>query len=109
LTVAQDFLLRFIEPALVEITENELDKDAKSELQELSQAYWQLTPSYRTISEAGPDHAKEFTVEVVIGHDVFGQGIGRNKQTAAQRAARQALGRISRLDNQEPVELFGEE
>ncbi|MFQ5855939.1 MAG: ribonuclease III [Anaerolineae bacterium] len=95
LTAAQTFLLQFIEPALESITANELDKDAKSELQELSQGQWQLTPSYRTISEDGPDHAKEFTVEVVIGDEVFGRGIGRNKQTAAQRAARQALERIS--------------
>ncbi len=94
LTTAQNFLLRFIEPALAEITANDLDKDAKSELQELSQARWQLTPAYRTIAETGPDHAKEFTVEVLIGDQVWGQGIGRNKQSAAQRAARQALENI---------------
>ncbi len=97
LTVAQDFLLRFIEPALENITANQLDKDAKSELQELSQGKWQLTPSYRTVSEEGPDHAKEFTVEVLIGGEVFGRGIGRNKQTAAQRAARQALEKINMM------------
>lgn len=95
LAAAETFLLQFIEPALEEITANELDKDAKSELQELSQGEWQLTPSYRTISEQGPDHAKEFTVEVRIGDEMFGRGIGRNKQIAAQRAARQALQRIN--------------
>lgn len=94
LAAAQTFLLQFIEPALEDITANELDKDAKSELQELSQGRWQLTPSYQTVSEYGPDHAKEFTVEVLIGDEVFGRGIGRNKQVAAQRAARQALQRI---------------
>lgn len=95
LTAAQTFLLQFIEPAVAEITANDLDKDAKSELQEISQGKWQLTPAYRTISEEGPGHAKEFTVEVLIGDEVFGRGIGHNKQTAAQRAARQALERIS--------------
>ena len=94
LATAQSFLLRFIEPALEDLTSGEFDKDAKSELQEMSQGLWQLTPSYRTVSEHGPDHAKEFTVEVLIGDDVFGRGIGRNKQAAAQRAARQALDRI---------------
>jgi ribonuclease-3 len=97
LTVAQDFLLRWIEPALVDITAHQLDKDAKSELQELSQGKWQLTPSYQTVSEEGPDHAKEFTVEVLIGDEVYGRGIGRNKQTAAQRAAHQALERIKMM------------
>lgn len=94
LAAAHSFLLRFIEPALDDISARELDKDAKSELQELSQGLWQLTPSYRTVSEEGPDHAKEFTVEVLIGAEVFGRGIGRNKQAAAQRAASQALDRI---------------
>lgn len=95
LTAAQTFALQFVEPTLELITANELDKDAKSELQELSQGEWQLTPSYRTVSENGPDHAKEFTVEVMIGDEVFGRGIGRNKQMAAQRAARQALEQIT--------------
>lgn len=94
LAAAHDFLLRFIGPLLGDITTKELDKDAKSELQELSQGQWQLTPSYRTVSEQGPDHAKEFTVEVLIGDEVFGRGVGQNKQMAAQRAARQALDRI---------------
>lgn len=94
LATAHNFLLRFIEPTLEDVAIEELGKDPKSELQETSQGQWQLTPSYRTVSEQGPDHAKEFTVEVLIGDDVFGQGIGRNKQTAAQRAARQALDRI---------------
>ncbi|MFQ5596076.1 MAG: ribonuclease III [Anaerolineae bacterium] len=94
LAAAHNFLLQFIEPALQDITTKELDKDAKSELQELSQGQWQVTPSYQTVSEKGPDHAKEFTVEVLIGDEVFGRGVGRSKQTAAQRAARQALDRI---------------
>ncbi len=95
LAEAQTFILRFVEPTLEHITANELNKDAKSELQELSQGRWQLTPAYRTVSENGPDHAKEFTVEVMIGDEVFGRGIGRNKQMAAQRAARQALDRTA--------------
>ena len=95
LVAAQTFALQFIEPTLEHITANELDKDAKSELQELSQGQWQLTPAYRTVSEDGPDHAKEFTVEVLIGDEIFGRGIGRNKQVAAQRAARQALEKIA--------------
>ena len=105
LATAHEFILRFIEPALIEITANDLDKDAKSELQELSQAQWQHTPCYRTIAEHGPDHAKEFTVEVVIGPQVFGRGIGRNKQSAAQRAARQALGQINAMSHEDLQDL----
>jgi ribonuclease-3 len=88
---AESFVRRFLEPAVDRIVANRLGKDAKSELQELSQGRWQLTPVYRTVAERGPDHAKEFTVEVLIGDRVFGRGTGRNKQSAAQQAAREAL------------------
>jgi ribonuclease-3 len=72
-------------------TERFMVKDAKSHLQELSQSYFHLTPSYQTIDERGPDHEKEFTVEVLIGSVARGRGVGRSKQAAEQGAARQAL------------------
>ena len=89
--VVRDFVLPFFEAALRVILASDADKDAKSLLQEWSQATLNLTPSYRTIAAAGPDHAKEFTVEVVIGERVYGQGRGRSKQAAAQEAAQAAL------------------
>jgi ribonuclease-3 len=48
-------------------------------------------PKYITIQEAGPDHAKEFTVEVRINGQVYGQGSGRSKKEAEKRAAEDAL------------------
>jgi ribonuclease-3 len=70
-------------------------KDAKSRLQELSQGTLGLTPHYRTVKAEGPDHAKLFTVEVLVGKAVCGQGEGPSKQLAAQRAAADALARSS--------------
>lgn len=99
LEVAEAFVLRFMEPAVTRMAANQLDKDAKSELQELSQGRWQLTPVYRTVAERGPDHAKEFTVEVLIGNRVFGRGTGRNKQSAAQQAAREALKVLAEIED----------
>ncbi len=85
----------WIEPLLIIEVERvlaaELDKDARSLLQEWSQAHLNLTPVYRTISAEGPDHAKAFTVQVSIGGRVFGQGSGRSKQAASQAAAEAAL------------------
>jgi ribonuclease-3 len=49
------------------------------------------TPRYVTVAESGPDHAKEFTVEVVLGGVSYGKGVGASKQRAAQAAARVAL------------------
>jgi ribonuclease-3 len=91
LAVTRKFICGFIEPALHEILNSETDKDAKSRLQELAQSHYRLTPTYRTIKEQGPDHAKEFTVEAVIGKKIYGRGIGFSKQAAAQEAARAAL------------------
>lgn len=99
LAVSETFLLHFLEPAVDLITANHLDKDAKSELQELSQGRWRLTPVYRTVAERGPDHAKEFTIEVLIGSRVYGRGTGRNKQAAAQQAAREALRVLTQSEN----------
>ncbi len=91
LQVAQDFILRTLEPELKRVQEEKLAKDFKSRLQELTQAKWQLTPTYRTISAVGPDHAKIFTVEVLVGTRALAQGSGRSKQEAQQDAARKAL------------------
>jgi ribonuclease-3 len=91
LNTTRRFVYNFIEPALEDILSSETDKDPKSRLQELAQSIYRLTPTYRTIKEQGPDHAKEFTVEAVIGRKVYGRGIGFSKQAAAQAAAKQAF------------------
>ncbi len=87
----KQFWARFAEPHLQKILQGRLDKDAKSLLQELSQGAHQLKPLYQIISETGPDHAKEFVVEVRIGERVMGVGRGHTKQSAEQEAARMAL------------------
>ncbi|MDA1079775.1 MAG: ribonuclease III [bacterium] len=66
-------------------------KDAKSELQELVQADNLAAPTYRVTQEEGPDHDKEFTVEVRIGGKSAATGIGKSKQQAQQDAAEKAL------------------
>ena len=45
------------------------------------------------ISADGPDHAKTFTVEVMMGKQVLGTGRGRSKQTAEKEAALRAARR----------------
>ena len=95
LQAVEDFVLRCVEPEIRHILDEELYKDAKSTLQELAQAQLQITPIYRTVAERGPDHAKEFTVEVLVGDEVYGRGIGPSKQVAEQEAAKVALQRMS--------------
>lgn len=60
--------------------------DWKTSLQELTSEYGMGVPVYE-ITEEGPDHAKEFTAEVVIGGVVYGKGRGHNKKEAEAGAA----------------------
>jgi ribonuclease-3 len=82
---------RLISPALIEIIASSSHKDAKSEFQVWAQAHYNITPRYQVAATSGPDHAKLFTVQVVLNEDVWGEGVGRSKQHAAQEAANQAL------------------
>lgn len=94
LDAVRAFVTSRLDSLLEQILAESLDKDARSLLQEWSQAEHNLTPIYRTIASSGPDHLKEFVVEVVIGEQVVGSGTGRSKQAAAQSAARDALSRV---------------
>jgi ribonuclease-3 len=86
---------RVIEPLLAPVAESTLaqaaDRDAKSLLQEWSQAELSILPRYRIIDEAGPDHAKTFVAEVLLEDQVLGRGTGTSKQAAQQAAAQAAL------------------
>lgn len=99
LDAVQHLVVPLIEPELARITREQSDKDPKSMLQELVQGQLRRTPRYVTVAESGPDHAKEFTVEVTIRGEVVGRGTGRSKQQAAQAAARQALERLQQAED----------
>lgn len=87
-----------IEPALVRIIEESLHKDAKSEFQVWAQAKYNITPRYEVVDSRGPDHAKEFTVQVKLNNKTWGEGMGRSKRRAAQAAAAKALLKANELD-----------
>jgi ribonuclease-3 len=92
----------FLEPLLAPVAETTLaqaaDQDAKSRLQEWSQAELKITPRYRILAERGPDHAKTFVAEVLLGDEVLGRGTGRSKQAAEQAAAEVAWESVTRAD-----------
>ena len=67
--------------------------DWKTSLQEVAAAAGLGLPEYR-VTDVGPDHAKEFSAQAVIGGQVLGEGVGRSKKVAEQRAAATAYGRI---------------
>lgn len=80
---AEWFILRFI---LSDLENKKLFYDSKTILQEKVQKNGkELT--YRLLSESGPDHDKQFTVEALIGEESAGTGVGRTKKAAEQQAA----------------------
>ncbi|MCC6802529.1 MAG: ribonuclease III [Anaerolineae bacterium] len=93
-----DAVREFVTPRLLERLEQvlaeSLDRDARSLLQEISQADYNQTPVYRLVEASGPEHEKEFIFEALIGDQVVGRGGGRSKQAASQAAARDALDRL---------------
>ncbi len=74
-----------------EILEKELFIDAKSRFQERAQEKVGITPAYKLIKEAGPDHGKVFTVGVFLDEELVSSGDGKSKQDAEQEAAKKAL------------------
>lgn len=91
MAAAQAVVEQFLGPVARTTLDQAADHDAKSRLQEWSQAEKKVTPRYRIVSERGPDHAKVFEAQVLLGDRVVGQGSGRSKQAAEQDAAEAAL------------------
>ncbi len=77
-----------------QILEADAYVDAKSRFQEWAQAEFNITPEYEIIDEEGPDHAKIFTAQVMVGEKVKGKGKGASKRMAEQAAAQIALSDI---------------
>ncbi len=98
---ARAFIDPLVRPALEHIRADELYKDAKSEFQVWAQARYNITPHYRVSASEGPDHARTFTVQAMVGAEVWGEGRGRSKQLAAQAAAAEALARAATLPDED--------
>ena len=71
-----------------------LRDDPKSYLQELLQARELPAPAYAVVETSGPDHSKDFIVELRVGASALVRGRGRSKKSAEQAAARSAIAKI---------------
>ena len=88
---AKEFILRVVVSHLPEVFEQKLYADPKSKFQEEAQTRFGITPSYRVLSESGPDHDKCFTAGAYVGDDLVAEGTGSSKQEAQREAAKNAL------------------
>ncbi len=89
LDAALNFVRQFI---LVEVPVTKLhNTDYKTALQELVQQKKNQVLSYALVDQSGPDHDKQFTVEVSLNGTVVGKGTGTSKKRAEQAAACAAM------------------
>lgn len=65
--------------------------DFKTVLQEIVQKNPEETVEYILVEEKGPEHDKAFVVNVCLNSNVIGQGVGKSKKEAEQKAAKEAL------------------
>ncbi|MBI4592406.1 ribonuclease III [Candidatus Uhrbacteria bacterium] len=84
---AKEFVNTRVLCELPNILKNRLYIDPKSRFQEAAQEHLGITPSYKVLSETGPDHQKQFEVGVFLGKEQVATGMGTSKQEAQVAAA----------------------
>jgi len=89
--VTKKFIMHWVVSKLPFVLEHGLYMDAKSRFQESAQELVGVTPTYRVISEEGPDHAKNFKIGVYLEKELIAEGFGMSKQEAQTEAAEAAL------------------
>lgn len=77
--------------------------DFKSRLQERLQSAGRPLPVYRVVEEHGPDHDKTFQVVVEVDGEQVGEGEGKTKKAAEQRAAERTLEALGLLSSNRRV------
>ncbi len=88
---AKRFVTERVLAELPEILKTQAYIDPKSRFQEAAQEHLGITPSYKVLSEQGPDHAKEFEVGVFLGKEKVASGMGTSKHEAQVAAAEAAI------------------
>ena len=73
------------------ISFNELVRDYKTALQELTQAKFGVTPEYVLLGSSGPDHKKSFEMAALVGGRRLSSAVGASKKEAEQKCAQIAL------------------
>lgn len=93
--IVKKIIERFVLKNVNEILKSKNYKDAKSELQEIVQEKFKITPSYKILKESGPPHKRLFTMGVYFDNELIEKGTGYSKQEAEMEAAKNALKKIN--------------
>ena len=91
MTLAEDFIKRFVLTELEEILEEGAHIDAKSAFQEFTQGEFGITTTYEVLEAVGKDHEKEFKMGAYLDETLVGEGNGKSKKEAQTDAAEKAI------------------
>jgi ribonuclease-3 len=87
----KEIALNLLKNVYPTITPEELLKDYKTNLQEITQAHFGEVPEYRVINTFGPDHKKEFEIAVYIQGKKYASAKGKSKKVAQQEGAKKTI------------------
>jgi len=87
----KQFIRQFIIEPNLKLGMHLIDANFKSQVLEYTQAARIESPKYIVAGESGPEHDREFTVQLKIGGKIWGEGKGKSKKSAEQEAAKHAL------------------
>lgn len=98
LVEVRNFILSKFANQLEQITIEGIQPNYKALLQELTQAKYKQLPNYDLKEASGPSHDRTFTVTVILGDEILGEGYGKSKRSAEIKAARAAWEKLMATD-----------
>ncbi len=107
LASASELIHQLFDPLIEQSATLGAGLDWKTSLQELAAALSLGVPEY-VVDHSGPDHEKEFVAHVRLGQRSYGNGEGRSKKEAEQKAAATAWDAIRVEHGLAPVEASGD-
>jgi ribonuclease III len=95
---ARKFIFKWILYPNLRTGKFEIDLNYKGQLLEHTHSAKMAQPCYRVAKEEGPEHSKNFTIEVWINNECYGEGVGKNKKAAEQLAALEAMKKLKLIE-----------
>ncbi len=89
-----EYIKENFKPYIIDVAEHFEKFNAKAILQEYTQDKTKTTPIYKVIDEIGPEHKKEFVIEVIYNDEILATEKGSTKKEAEQKCAYEACKKL---------------